>query len=143
MAFVTEDTTARTVALVLYHHYFYIFGTPLHLMMDNNLAFTSKVVQELCDQFGVKKVCTSAYHPQSNGAIKQQHQRVIKMIGKLSQDEKSNWPKHFPEIIQAYNGMRSTITRLHPTLSSVWVSPEIPDRCPFPYHTKEMHHMCC
>ena len=69
MAFVTEDITTQTVAHVLYHHYFYIFGTPLCLMMDNDLTFTSKVVQELCDLFGVKKVCTSAYHPQSNGAI--------------------------------------------------------------------------
>ena len=44
MAFVTEDMTTHTLARVLYHHYFYIFGTPLHLMTDNDLAFTSKVV---------------------------------------------------------------------------------------------------
>ena len=69
MAFVTEDTTTQTVAHVLYHHYFYIFGTLLHLMMDNDLAFTSDVVQELCNLFGVKRVRTSAYHPQCNGAI--------------------------------------------------------------------------
>ena len=54
MAFVTEDTTAHTVAHVLYHHYLYIFGTPLCLMTDNDLAFTNKVVQELCNLFGVK-----------------------------------------------------------------------------------------
>ena len=69
MAFVTEDMATHTMAHVLYQHYFYIFGSPLHLMMDNDLAFTSKVVQELCNLFGVKRVCTSAYHPQSNGAI--------------------------------------------------------------------------
>ena len=114
MAFVTEDTTAQTVAHVLYHHYFYIFGTPLHLMMDNDLAFTSKVVQELCDLFRVKKVHTSTYHPESNRAIKQQHQTVIKMIGKLSQDGKANWPKYLAEIIQAYNGMRSAIMGYSP-----------------------------
>ena len=34
---------------------------------------------------------------------------VIKMIGRLSQDKKANWPKHLPKLIQAYNGMRSTI----------------------------------
>ena len=39
---------------------------------------------------------------------------VIKMIGKLSQDEKANWPKHLPELIQAYNGMRSAITGYSP-----------------------------
>ena len=110
----TEDTTAHTGAHVLYHHYFYIFGTPLCLMTDNYLAFTSKVVQELCNLFGVKRVCTSAYHPQSNGAIEQQHQTVIKMIGRLSQDEKANWPKHLPELIQAYNGMRSAIMGYSP-----------------------------
>ena len=60
MAFMTEDTTTHTVAHILYHHYFYIFGTPLHLMTDNDLAFTSDVVQELCNLFGVKRVCTSA-----------------------------------------------------------------------------------
>ena len=69
MAFMTEDTTAHTVAHVLYHHYFYIFGTPLCLMTDNDLAFTSEVVEELCNLFGVNRVHTSAYHPQSNGAI--------------------------------------------------------------------------
>ena len=114
MAFMTEDMTAHTVARILYHHYFYIFGTPLHLMTDNDLAFTSEVVQELCNLFGVKRVCTSAYHPQSNGAIEQQHQMVIKMIGRLSQDEKANWPKHLPELIQAYNGMRSAIMGYSP-----------------------------
>ena len=69
MAFMIEDTTAHTMVHILYHHYFYIFGTPLHLMMDNDLAFTSEVVQELCNLFGVKRVHTSAYHPQCNGAL--------------------------------------------------------------------------
>ena len=114
MAFVMEDTTAQTVVHILYHYYFYNFGTPLHLMMDNNLAFTSEVVQELCNLFGVKRVHTSTYHPQCNGAIEQQHQTVIKMIGRLSQDQKANWPKHLPELIQAYNGMRSAIMGYSP-----------------------------
>ena len=114
MAFVTEDTTTHTVARVLYHHYFYIFGTLLCLMTDNDLAFTSEVVQELCNLFGIKRVCTSAYHPQSNGAIKPQHQMVIKMIRRLSQIEKANWPKHLPELNQAYNGMRSAIMGYSP-----------------------------
>ena len=39
---------------------------------------------------------------------------VIKMIGRLSQDEKANWPKHLPELIQAYNGMRSAIMGYSP-----------------------------
>ena len=132
MAFVMEDTTAHTVAHVLYHHYFYIFGTLLHLMTDNDLAFTSEVVQELCNLFGVKRVCTSAYHPQSNGAIERQHQTVIKMIGRLSQDEKANGPKHLPELIQAYNGMRSAIMGYSPHYLLFGYHPRFPIDLHFP-----------
>ena len=83
-------------------------------MMDNDLACTSKVVRELCDLFGVKKVWMSAFHPQCNGSIERQHQTIIRMIGKLSQDQKANWPKHLPEVIQAYNGMCSAIMGFSP-----------------------------
>ena len=36
------------------------------------------------------------------------------MIDRLSQDEKANWPKHLPELIQAYNGTRSAIMGYSP-----------------------------
>ena len=128
----TEDTTAHTMACILYHHYFYIFGTPLHLMTDNDLGFTSEVVQELCNLFGAKRVRTSAYHPQSNGAIERQHQMVIKMIRRLSQDEKANWPKHLPELIQAYNGTRSAIMGYSPHYLLFGYHPRFPIDLHFP-----------
>ena len=122
----------QTVACVLYHHYFYIFGTPLHLMTDNDLALSSDVVQELCNLFGVKRVCTSTYHLQCNGAIKWQHQTFIKMIGKLSQDEKANWPKHLPELIQVYNGTRSAIMGYSPHYLLFRYHPRFPIDLHFP-----------
>ena len=33
------------------------------------------------------------------------------MIGKLSRDEKVDWPKHLPELVHAYNSMGLAITR--------------------------------
>ena len=32
------------------------------------------------------------------------------MIGKLSKDQKADWPKHLPELVHAYNSMRLAIT---------------------------------
>ena len=126
---------------MLYHHYFYIFGIPLCLMTDNDLAFTSDVVQELCNLFRVKRVHTSAYHPQCNGVIKRQHQTVIKMIGKLLQDEKVNWPKHLPELIQAYNGMRSAIMGYSPHYIMFGYCPRFPTDLHFPMIQKR--HVIC
>ena len=78
MAFMMEDTTAQTVVHILYHHYFYIFGTSLHLMMDKDLAFTSEVVQGLCNLFGVKRVHTSTYHPSVMGPLSDSIRQSLK-----------------------------------------------------------------
>ena len=101
-------------------------------MTDNDLAFTSEVVTELCDLFGVKKVWTSAYHPQCNGSIKRQHQTVIRMVGKLSHNQKANWPKHLPEVIQAYNETCSTITGFSPHNLLFGYQPRFPVDLMFP-----------
>ena len=44
------------------------------------------------------------------------------MIGKLSKDWKTDWPKHLPEFVHAYNSMRSAITRysLHYLMFGCW-----------------------
>ena len=62
------------------------------------------------------------------------------MIGKLSQDEKANWPKHLPELIQAYNGMRSAIMGYNLTLSFIWALSKVPNKPPLPHNMKKA---CC
>ena len=57
---------------------------------------------------------------------------VIKMIGKLSQDEKANWPKHLPELTQAYNGMRSAIMGYSPHYLLFGYHPRFPIDLHFP-----------
>ena len=66
---------------------------------------------------------------------------VIKMISKLSQDEKANWPKHLPELIQAYNGMRSAITGYSPHYLLFGVPPKVPNRPPLPHNMEKAHCM--
>ena len=63
------------------------------------------------------------------------------MIGKLSQDEKANWPKHLPEIIQTYNGTRSTITGYSPHYLLFGYHPRFPIDLHFPT-IQEMHVIC-
>ena len=42
------------------------------------------------------------------------HQTLIRMIGKLPEQKKINWPAHLPEIVQAYNGTQSAIMGYSP-----------------------------
>ena len=68
-AFVIPDRMAKTIAKTLYEDYFSVFGFPSWLMSDRAPEFVGGILMALCDILHIKKLCTSPYHPQSNGAM--------------------------------------------------------------------------
>ena len=54
------------------------------------------------------------------------HQTLIRMIGKLPEQKKINWPAHLPEVIQAYNGTKSAITGYSPHYLTFSQRPRFP-----------------
>ena len=68
-AYVTKDQKALTAARILYEGFISIFGEPERILMDQGKAFTSKLVEQLCSQFGISQSTTTAYHPQGNGQV--------------------------------------------------------------------------
>ena len=65
-AYVTKDQKASTVAKTLYEGFISVFGAPERILMDQEKAFTSEVVEQLCSQFSIRQSTTTAYHPQGN-----------------------------------------------------------------------------
>ena len=60
------------------------------------------------------------------------HQTLIRMIGKLPDQKKVNWPVHLPEVIQAYNGTQSTIMGYSPHYLMFGQRPRFPIDLYFP-----------
>ena len=85
--------------------------TAAKLLSDQGANFESNMVRELCELMGIQKVRTSPYHAQTNRQVERLHQTLKGMIGKLSRDQKADWPKHLPELVQAHNSMELAITR--------------------------------
>ena len=113
-AYITKNHTARTTALVLYNEYFSVFGFPRRLMSDQAPEFSGKVIAAFCDLLGVAKICTSPYHPQSNGAVERAHQTLRRMIGKLDPEKRHKWKSHLGSILIAYNATRSLVMGYSP-----------------------------
>ncbi|MEE8207467.1 MAG: hypothetical protein V3T88_00715, partial [Nitrosomonadaceae bacterium] len=112
--YVTPDQKAATVAKFLYQGYISIFGAPAKLLSDRGANFTSNIISELCKMLGVAKVQTTAYHAQTNGQVERMHQTIMRMLGKLNEDKKADWPSHLSEVMQAYNSTRSAVTGYSP-----------------------------
>ena len=130
--FVIPDRTAKTIAKTLYEDYFSVFGFPSWLMSDGAPGFVSGILTALCDILHVKKLCTSPYHPQSNGAVERTHQSLIRMIGKLNPNRKHRWLDHIGSICHAYNTTRSQVTGYSPHFLMFGCRPHLPIDLLFP-----------
>ena len=113
-AYVTKDQKALTAAKTLYEGFISIFGAPERILMDQGKAFTSEVVEQLCSQFGISQLTTTIYHPQGNGQVERAHQTLGRMMEKLEDEYKGQWPRHLSKLTHAYNSTRSTVTGYSP-----------------------------
>ena len=113
-AYVTKDWKASTATKTLYEGFISIFGAPERILTDQEKAFTSEVVEQLCSQFGISQSATTAYHSQGNGKVEQAHQTLGRMIGKLQDEYKGQWPRHLSKLTHAYNSTRSAVTGYSP-----------------------------
>ena len=65
----TKDQKALTAAKTLYKGFISIFGAPERILADQGKAFNSEIVEQLCSQFRISQLTTTAYHPQGNGQV--------------------------------------------------------------------------
>ena len=88
------------------------------------------------------KVRTSPYHTQTSGQVEWAHKMFMCMIGKLSRDQKADWPKHLPELIHVYNSKRLAITRYSPHYLMFRHQPCLPINLYFPMMRGMEKHQC-
>ena len=114
MAYVSLKQTTKTIDKFLCQGYISIFGALARLLNDHGANFMSSITGEICKLLGMKKLQATPYHPKTNGLVERSHQTIMRMIGKLGEDEKANWPSHVAEIVHAYNTTWSTVMGYNP-----------------------------
>ena len=67
--FATSDQSSFTIARLLVEHVISRHGVPQELLSDRGPAFLSKLMMEVCKLMGIKKMNTTAYHPQTDGLV--------------------------------------------------------------------------
>uniref|UniRef100_A0ABM1XJY4 RNA-directed DNA polymerase n=1 Tax=Aedes albopictus TaxID=7160 RepID=A0ABM1XJY4_AEDAL len=61
-----KNQESYTVAKAFVENFICRFGTPLELVTDNGSNFVSSLMKNVCKILKIKKITTSAYHPQAN-----------------------------------------------------------------------------
>ena len=92
--FATKDQTALTVVYQCRHR------VPNQLLSNRGAAFTSQLVQEVCEIFSVKKI--TAYHPQTDGLVEKFNRTLISMLSTHVERNGCDWNIHLPLTLFAY-----------------------------------------
>ena len=125
-AIATTNQSARTTAKHLQSEFIYKFGIPSRLLSDQGGSFEGKVVKELCSSHGIKKIRTSPYHPETDGASERMNRNLLNMLRTLENYQKPDWKQHLARLVHAYNTTVHASTGFSPYYLMFGRQPRLP-----------------
>jgi len=81
--------------------FFTFVGLPKVVQSDQGSNFMSGVFQSVMVQLGIQQVKSTAYHPQSQGALERFHQTLKTMLRTYCMTQKDDWDEGIPLLLFA------------------------------------------
>lgn len=91
-----------------------VYGVPKKLVTDRGTNFTSKLFEHLCKLLRVEQVQTSAYHPQSNGALERCHRTLKEYLRSYVCENLNDWDDYLSQFCFTYNTSAHSSTGYSP-----------------------------
>ena len=113
-AFVTANQKVITVANILVHRWFYVYGIPAHVHSDKGHSFDNENMSHLYAIYRVEQSTTTPYNPCGNAPMERLNHTLIGLLKSLPKEQKSNWPLHLPTLVFAYNATPHDTTGYQP-----------------------------
>ncbi|CAB4033082.1 Transposon Ty3-I Gag-Pol poly [Paramuricea clavata] len=85
-----RNIKAKTIVEAL-TKFFTLVGLPKSIQSDQGSNFTSGLFQQIMHELGIKQYTSSAYHPESQGALERFHQTLKQMIKTYCFETEKDW----------------------------------------------------
>lgn len=113
-AFPLVNAEAATVAKEYVTQIICKFGLTDSLLTDQGTNFMSKVFIDVCKSLKINKIHTTAYHPQSNGALERSHRTLAEYLRSYIDKDPLVWDEWIPFAMFAYNTSIHSSTKFTP-----------------------------
>ncbi|WP_435316558.1 DDE-type integrase/transposase/recombinase, partial [Klebsiella pneumoniae] len=81
------------------------FGLPHEVQSDQGSCFMSNQFKQSMQELGIKHITSSAYHPESQGALERYHQTLKSMLKKYCLENDVEWDNGIPFLLFAVRDM--------------------------------------
>lgn len=108
------DQEANTVARVFFDEIISRYKIPKILLTDQGTQFTSEMFKNTCKLLGIKKLQTTANHPQANGNLERTHATLKNYIKCYIKDAHDTWDKWLRQAAYVYNNSVHFSTKFAP-----------------------------
>ena len=81
--------------------FFFLFGLPKVVQTDRGSNFMSCVFARVMKQLGIQHNVSSAYHPESQGALERYHQTLKSMLRAYCLETGRDWADAVPWLVFA------------------------------------------
>ena len=102
-AFAIPDQTTETIADRILTGIICRHGLPKAILSDRGSNFVSKLAQTIYSMLGIKRVTTTAWHPQSNGIVERFNGTLKVTLSMWVNEMQSDWDLLLPYALFAYN----------------------------------------
>jgi len=90
------------------------YGIPEEVLTDQGTNFVSEMFKNVCKLLKINKVQTTAYHPESNGALERSHRTLTEYLRHYINADQTDWDEWLPYAIFTYNTTPHTATGYTP-----------------------------
>jgi hypothetical protein len=72
------------------------YGTPRILQTDQGSNFIGEVFWNICNMLKIKKIQSTAFHPESQGSIERSHRVLAEYLRHYVNEDQTNWDEWVP-----------------------------------------------
>jgi hypothetical protein len=121
-----QQQDAETVAKFFVEEVVLKFGIPQTILTDQGSNFLSELFTNICKLLKIKKIKTTAYHPQTNGALERTHRVLVEYLRCFILEDQTNWDKWISYATFVFNTTPHTATGFTPHELMFGRKPNIP-----------------
>ena len=105
LVFPVPDQKAVRLVELLTEEVIPLFGVPEALLSDRGTNLMSHLMLDICKKLGIRKLNTTAYHPECDGMVERFNRTLKTDIQKHAATYGPQWDRYLSEILFAYRNI--------------------------------------